>query len=140
MNTTSEKQHSGDRLLLVIEDYLKLPQADVARILDITPQRLSNWIKRGIPSGEVRKVADALHVRRDFLEIELGPVFNRGYDELQLGWQKGMSMIAERKSGYTIKGQEDRLLKELIDTCATLTEKQKQALVQMAYTMAHPED
>jgi predicted XRE-type DNA-binding protein len=140
MNSTTVKQHSGDRLLLAIEDYLKLPQAEAARLLDVTPQRLSNWIKRGIPSGEIRKVADALYIQRDFLEIGIGPIFNKGYDELQLGWQKGLTLIAERKASYTVNGQEDRLLKELVDTCANLTEKQKQALVQMAYSMAYPED
>ncbi|MEP0711453.1 MAG: helix-turn-helix transcriptional regulator [Porticoccus sp.] len=139
MNSTHQKQHSGDRLLNVIEKNLELPQAEVARLLEITPQRLSNWIKRGIPSGEIRKVADILHIQRDFLELESGPIFSKGYDELQLGWQKGLSIIAEKKAEYNYTKQDDQLLKELIEKCGRLTEKQRQALVQMANSMIDPE-
>lgn len=42
--------------------------SDLAREMEITPERINNWKKRGVPAGQIKHIAAALGMQR--LELE----------------------------------------------------------------------
>lgn len=42
--------------------------SDLARVMEITPERINNWKKRGVPAGQIKSIAIALGMQRHELE------------------------------------------------------------------------
>lgn len=59
-------------------------KADFARALNISPQRLSNWLKRGVPKRNLREVALAM-------SLQGADDYHRLVDSGQKGAQRGQN-------------------------------------------------
>jgi len=103
-------KQKGSKLRNALEDK-NLSQAEFARIMGILPQKVTNWINRGVPHGRVIEVAAKLEVPlntvsqssiNDQIELyerkkESDPKNSKEFIELYGGVIAGMSQSEQMK-------------------------------------------
>ena len=83
-----ERKHSGDRLTEALK-LADMQTSELATLLDIDAQNVTNWKRRGVPGRMLTAAADALKVNRNWLE--------NGTDE-----PRPLGMAEKAPSYYTI--------------------------------------